>query len=155
VTRPALFRLTKRWFWGGVIVVGAFLLVLAVVNVVDALPFCLAVRRIHRLSPQELETLASMSRRIEQGGPVRWSGQDIPTPFQALKPIGVSMYPRGRPTSRSSTRTKCFTFSSGSPRARKTKSLRAQPTVRMASIVMFSGGVVQRARRQPSRPIAS
>lgn len=73
--------------------VGGFVAVLAAVNIVDALPFCLAVRRIHRMSSAEVKDLAAACSRLEPGGHQRWLKPDIPEAFRALKPVRVSIYP--------------------------------------------------------------
>jgi len=93
VKRPSFFRWARRWFRGGLIVAAGFAAVLAVVNMVDALPFCLAVRRIHRLSGAEVKDLAAACSRLEPGGHQRWLKPDIPPAFGALKPVRVDIYP--------------------------------------------------------------
>ncbi|MDO8544072.1 MAG: hypothetical protein Q7S40_26830 [Opitutaceae bacterium] len=49
MSRPSLFHWVYRWFLGGVITLALFATALAVVNVIDGLPFWLALRRVMNL----------------------------------------------------------------------------------------------------------
>jgi hypothetical protein len=94
MSRPSLVRWAARWYWGSAIGLTLVALGLFVVNVVDYLPYRLALRRVERLDPEALRAIGDACIREEQLGHREVSGDEIPREFRSLKPLRISFDPR-------------------------------------------------------------